>query len=213
MIRSAAVSRIQRLLGFRSDKATEIIDDLQTAQIELEAEGELPWFLLVEEVSIAVTSGDRTVAVPTGFIRQHEEGGLFLFDSTADEDEQWTQLEKATPETLRLAYQSGTGAPAAYTLVGSEFQIYPIPDDDYTLKLTKYYAKDDVLDTDIENEWLGKAHKLIIGVAGQKIAESLRDAGALQTFSSMEAEGRMELNTFQTAREEHGQVRQMGGKD
>lgn len=215
MNRAAAVASIQRLLGMRSDLEAEIILALQDAQVDLEAEPELPWFLVSEVSSITTTAAESRVPLPTDFIREAEEeegGGLFLFDSTADEDAQWVQLEKVNLKELRIAYQSSDGEPEAYALDDQYFRLGPIPDDTYTLKMV-FYQKDDLLDTNIENKWLAKAPELILGIAGRKMAEAIRDAGALQTFANMEARGRKRLEDFAVARQEEGRTRQMGGKD
>lgn len=215
MNRAAAVAQIQRLLGMRSDLETEIIQALQDAQVDLENEPTLPWFLVSEVSSVTTTPTESRVPLPVDFIREAEDedgGGLYLFDSTADEDEQWIKLEKATLNELRLAYQSTDGEPEAYALDDEYFRLAPIPDDTYTLKMV-FYQKDDLLDTNIENKWLEKAPELIIGIAGRKMAEAIRDAGALQTFANMEARGRKRLEDFAVARQEEGRTRQMGGKD
>lgn len=215
MNRAAAVAQIQRLLGMRSDLETEIIQALQDAQVDLESEPELPWFLVSEVSSTTTTPAESRVPLPTDFIREapeEEGGGLFLYDSTADEDEQWTPLEKVSLNVIRQAYQSTDGEPEVYALDDEYFRLAPIPDDTYTLKMV-FYQKDDILDTNIENKWLAKASELIIGIAGRKVAEAVRDAGALQTFANMEVRGRKRLEDFAVARQEEGRTRQMGGKD
>lgn len=215
MLRAVAVAQIQRLLGMRSDLEAEIILELQNAQVDLESEPTLPWFLVSEVSSTTTTADEGRVPLPTDFIREAEEedgGGLYWFDSTADEDEQWRQLEKATLNEIRAAYQSSTGEPEAYAIDDEYFRLGPIPDDTYTLKMV-FYQKDDTLNTNIENKWLAKAPELIVGVAGRKIAEAIRDAGALQIFANMEARGRKRLLDYATARQEEGRTRQMGGKD
>lgn len=215
MNRATAVSTIQQLLGFRSDLETQIITALQAAQTDLEEEAELPWFLISEVSQITTTIGESRVPLPTDFIKEAEEedgGGLYLFDSTADEDEQWTPLEKVNLSAIRAAYQSGDGEPEVYALDDQYFRLGPIPDDAYVLKMV-FYQADDTLATNIENKWLARASELLIGVAGRKIAESVRDAGALQTFANMEARGRKRLMDFNVARREEGRTRQMGGKD
>lgn len=215
MNRATAVSTIQQLLGFRSDLETEIITALQQAQVELEAEAELPWFLVSEVSQITTTVDESRVPLPTDFIKEASEeegGGLFLFDSAADEDEQWTPLEKVNLSAIRAMYQSSDGTPAVYALDDQYFRLGPIPDDAYVLKMI-FYQKDDILDSNIENKWLSKAPEILVGIAGRKIAEAVRDAGALQTFANMEARGRKRLEDFAVARQEEGRTRQMGGKD
>lgn len=215
MDRAAAVTRIQRILGMRSDLETEIIDALKDAQVELEQLPELPWFLITEVSSIATVSGESRVPIPADFIREvprDEDGGLFWFDSTAAVDEQWIELEKIGLNTLRNAYQSKSGPPEAYALDALYYRIGPTPDDAYTLKQV-YYAKDDVLSTNIENKWLLHAAQLMIGRAGQKVAAPVRDPAAQAEFQRLEAQGMDLLLRENVARQEEGRTRQMGGKD
>ena len=48
-------------------------------------------------------------------------------------------LEYITPEMLdRLYGSNATGKPRAYTLIGDEIQLAPVPDSDYTLEMAFY---------------------------------------------------------------------------
>lgn len=212
MDRSAAVTRIQRELGFRTDLSTEIIAALQDAQVELEEAVELPWFLKDEGLSDMTTVADtQTVALPTGFIREFEDDALHIYDSTADEDEQWTPLVKDTMEYLRANYP-GSGTPVGYCLGVSSYFLFPIPDAIFNLRQV-FYKKDTTLATDVENLWLEHAHDLMIGVAGQKIARALRDRNALVEFEKMEQKARFRLFYSGEAREHENKRYAMGGED
>ena len=173
MDRDAAVARIQQGLGFRSDKAAEIVTALQDAQIELELRPTLPWFLKEPTVDITTVADTATVAYPTDFIMLQEDGALHYFDSSADTDEQYTKLKHGEKYQLRAAYQSATGVPAAYHNEPEEqqFRFFPIPDDAYTIRIEDYYKKDSALSAgSTENNWLIYAHEWLIGRAGRKIA-------------------------------------------
>ena len=215
MIRADAVTRVQRLLGFRSDLETEIIDALKDSQVELEQMAELPWFLKSEMASATTIVDETRIALPTDFIREvdaDEEGGLFYYVSTADEDERWVQLEKKELAAAIAAYQDAVGPPVVYSIDDAYVRVRPISDAVYTVKMI-YYYKDVVLDTNVENQWLKHAHELIIGKAGQKVAAAARDAAAMQAFVSMESNGMKRLETENVARVEVGRMRTMGGKD
>lgn len=212
MIRSEAVIRIQRDLGFRSDKESEIITALQDAQVELEKEAELPWFLLSGELSLVTVSGTETVAVPTGFLRESEKSPLYYYNSAAaNTDDIYTALAKDDLVLLRKELP-GAGAPQAYDLIDENFYIFPTPDAIYNLRIHAFIA-DDLLTSNIENQWLKHAHEFIIGIAGRKIASALRDKGAVQIFNAMETRGRDRLRRDILARDDVRRRYQMGGAD
>jgi hypothetical protein len=215
MLRSAAVSRIQQYLGFRSDKSAEIITALQDTQTEFEREAELPWFLRNDGANptLTLTISTYGVNLPTGFLREIDEdndGGVFYYNSTADDGEEWTQLEKMSEGAAREAYQDSTGAPEAYVLTETQLLVFPLADAAYILRFP-YYKADTTLGTDVENDWLKYAHELMIGNAGLKIAAALRDKDAIQIFAEMERRGRDRLMKENVSRQEANKVRIMGG--
>ena len=213
MTRSEAVARIQRLLGFRSDLDTAIVDALKDEQVKLEEAAFLPWFLLVEVASISTTATEERVPVPSDFIRESEQTALWYYDSSADEDARWNELKKADIDTLRNVYHDTTGAPQAYALDQKYFRIKPIPDDTYTLKLGSYFANATVLSSDVENVWLEHVPDLLLGKAGMKVATSIRDQVAYGQFQIMERDGRIEMIKQDTARDMANQRLVMGGED
>lgn len=212
MTRDQAVAQMQMILGFRSDKASELRTQLMYAQQNLESQEFLPWFLRSEVAYTTTTIDESRLALPDDFIREDEDEALFLYDADAEEDEQWTALEKADTDTLRSVYQSTTGAPEAYSITPDYFRIMPIADEEYTIKLV-YYAKDTVLSNDVENKWLKHASDWLMGAAGQPIAAGLRDTAALNIFRDMEARGRAAMIKASTAREAENRRYVMGGPD
>ena len=213
MTRSEAIARVHLHLGFRSNLDTEIIDALQDAQVTLEEDEFLPWFLLVEVASISTVADEERVPTPADFIRESEETALWFYDAAADEDERWNELEKADIDTLRNVYQDKTGEPEAYALDQRYFRIKPIPDAIYTLKLGSYYAQDTVLSSDVENNWLKHVPDLMIGRAGMKLASASRDQVAYQEFERMASRGMATLIKQNTAREMANRRLVMGGED
>ncbi len=212
MIRADAVSRIQIKLGFRSDQEANIIIALQDGQAKLELRPLLPWFLRTEMSSISTASGEERVILPTDFIREDEESALWYFDSTATDDaDKWNELIKDDQSVLRHVHP-GEGVPLNYSIHGTYFRIFPTPDAVYLLKLA-YYAKDTVLDTNVENLWLEHASDLMIGLAGKDMATALRDPDAIAIFKDMIAEGQEQL-TIDTEARRHENTRYIiGGLD
>lgn len=212
MTRDEAVTFIQQTLGFRTDKVAEIRLALQQAQTKLENQEFLPWFLISEISSTSLAIGESRVAVPDDFIREADEEALQWFNSTAEVDEQYVDLEKIDSDSQKAIYQSSTGEPEVYSLDGLYFRIAPIPDDTFTIKL-KYYQRDTALTTNITNKWLTYAHDWLIGEAGMRLAPGLRDKAAHGIFASMSAEGRAAAIKSSTAREVSNRRYVMGGVD
>lgn len=209
MTRDEAVSIIQQQLGFRSDLSTEIVTNLKLAQTMLETGPTRPWFLVTEVQTIETESGEQRVAVPASMLTEIDNARLVYVPD--DEEETSVDLKKDDYDQLEYDYrEEESGAPEAYALLGGYFRIFPLPDDDYTLKII-VYGQDDTLDSNVENGWLKWVPYALIGKAGAQIATALRDATALATFREWEREGRLALAGMDVAREVANRVLQMGG--
>jgi hypothetical protein len=193
MLRSEAITIIKRGLGFRQTQDSAIVAALKQVQRDLEAGKTLPNWMLVFDASIAVTAGTAVATLPAGFLRVHEDYPLY-----------WTNSENARVFIPRRnyteAYQafvaSGSEDDAATVMSsGSYPQVYvqrnkttiefiPTPTVTFTAFVT-YYKAGTILDSDVENVWLANAANYIIGLAGMQVAGDLRDAGALQKFTTM----------------------------
>jgi len=80
--------------------------------------------------SMETTSGQRYFNLPGGYIQMR---------NIQINTNPITPLEYITPEMLdRLYGSNSTGKPRAYTLIGDEIQLAPIPDSDYTLEMAFY---------------------------------------------------------------------------
>lgn len=173
MLRSEAIAIIRRGLGFRDDLEDDIVAALQEAQRLLEQGRTLPSWLKSEDQSFAVPSGSADVALPTDFLREVD-GETFHYTDTATADRVF--LEKfidlnLLKQTLDVS-DTDPGKPLAYYLRKATVGIYPERNGAFTLTWS-YYAKAQVLSTDIENAWLAKAPEALIGRAGMVICEAL----------------------------------------
>ena len=80
--------------------------------------------------SMETTAGQRYFNLPGGYLQMRN----MQINSNPI-----TPLEYITPEMLDRLYGSDTtGKPKAYTLIGDEIQLAPIPDSDYTLEMAFY---------------------------------------------------------------------------
>lgn len=194
---SEAVSRIQRKLGYRTDKADEILEELNDAQLTLEmgvpspyGKGTFtPWFLISEVASAATEAGEERIAIPTDFRGEIEGFQLYYFNEDAEDDENaWVRLTKLDEAQARAYSPPPTDTdllPAGYWYSGGYWRIVPTPNAERLLKII-YSGADTVLTTtpDITNRWLTYAPWVLIGAAGVSMAGSLRDATAQQFFQA-----------------------------
>lgn len=218
MTRDEAVSEIQTQLAFRTTLASTIIGHLKQAQSDLELAPTLPWFLVSEDSYKDTVSGEQRVPVPLDFLDETDEAVLRYVPTTPSADAPEVDLFKDNYDDLRKAYMDPStgilkvGPPEAYALLGGYFRVFPTPDAAYRLKMI-YYAEDDVLDTNIENQWLKYSPLLLIGKAGKKIAMGpLRDQVAYGVFDSWEKEGRSLLVTREVTRDNSNKTLQVGGR-
>lgn len=181
MLRDAAITIIKRGLGFLSSTTHDdaIVDVLKEAQAAREGARSLPWFLLQEDQTIALTEGTRAYALPTGFLREDID---FNPVSVEDADDELSILGPlGYDEAMALYAQDKEGIPEVYCIRASTLEIFPLPDADYTFKWS-YYKADTVLDTNIENLWLEHVPYVLIADAGFKMAMDLRDEAATAIF-------------------------------
>jgi len=213
MNRDDAVGRIQRVLGFRGDRSTEIIDALQDAQIDLELRRPLPWFLKTEVAAEDTVANEERVALPTDFLEEWDDDALWYFDSAADDEDKWTLLQKEDLQTLRSDPDlAGSDKPLFYAYDGLYFRIFPTPDAIYPLRMI-YFQQDTLLTSNIENLWLKNIPTLIIGEAGLKMTTPFRDPIAATEFTRMRAEGTSSLVVATESKQHTNRRYVMGGPD
>lgn len=183
MDRDTAVSHIKEGLGFRTDLDDRIVLRLQRVQDLLEQGKTLPWFLIEEGVTIAVTAGNDAT-IPDGFIREVEyEHALHYRES----------LTTAPVYLRKVGYDEGLDeygdasdgdVPVAYSIRKTTFRLFPRTTAAVTL-YWDYYKRADPLTSNIENPWLANSPWLLIGNAGASIAKTLRNKGAESEFTEV----------------------------
>ena len=114
----------------RSDLTSVIPDFITLAESKLNRVLRLR--TMQKRVSTTTTASDPFVDVPNDFL----ESVQFFVDSDPN-----AILDYVNPTEIELDnIREASGKPKQYTIVGNEFQLNPIPDTTYTLKLT-YFAK------------------------------------------------------------------------
>jgi len=152
-----------------------IVDALQEAQRDLEAGHTLPRFLVKEDQTLALNAGTHTVALPADFIREDDDA-LPHFTQAPDsrvnfiERKYYTDALKANLVTPSQV----TTFPKVYVIRQSVIDFITTADKNYTI-LWNYYAKDQILSSNIQNLWLLNAPEWLLGEAGMRLAMDKRD--------------------------------------
>ena len=114
----------------RSDLTSRIPDFITLAEARVNRE--LRIRAMENRATMTTTSGQRYFALPARYVQMRN----FQLNTNPI-----TPLEYITPEMLDRLYGSDTsGKPKAYTLLGDEIQLAPIPDSTYTVEMA-YYEK------------------------------------------------------------------------
>ena len=173
MIRSAFITLVGQRLGKRTSLDDVILSEMDMAQqTVLERNGILtPWFIETEVAQVSTTAGEERVPIPSDFAKEKEEGGLFIYDGSAEQP--WVRLDKDAYDYIVLKYQDSPGVPEMYSLGGMYFRVRPIPLDVYTLKMV-YFATQTLpsaLASDGENVWLKYAPDWFAAEVCKMVAE------------------------------------------
>ena len=215
MTRDEGVALIKQQLSFRTTLDSAIVTWLQFAQTNLEAAPTKPWFLVSEDSFTNLTVDEERVPLPTDFLQEVEEA-TFKYRPDDYPTESEVDLKKDEYDQLRKDFVGvEAGPPQAYALLGDYFRVFPLPDDDYQVRLI-YYKRDTLLTTNVENGWLKHVPLLLLGSAGKLIGSGpLRDKGAMDIFDEWVRTGMALLTSQNEAREmanRSGNQMQIGGR-
>ena len=215
MIRDTAVDILMGRLGSRNSTVLRqsIIDEMVFVQENvLEGRPELPWFLLTDTVSINTVADTVSVATPTGFLMEWEEGELFLQETDGSETalikDDWDLLKS---ETLL----DGTGKPTHYDLAGDNFLFRKTPDAVYEIQQRYYKSALSLAGVygdaaNIENAWLKDASDWIIAETGVVVSsQRLQSDKMAQMFMKQSDLAMKRVMTKHVARIESNKIRKM----
>lgn len=201
MLLSEAITLLKFRLGSRTDADlnTTIPIEMGQAQTELEHSGEPPWFLLSDDTLLNTVAADRKLSVPLDFLLEADEDCLWVQDTAGN----FSPLEKGELDASLLYWGATQGLPSGYALAGQYFQLFPIPDQVYTIRM-KYYAADTspaTMATTATNLWLTWAADLLLARTGRRMATYLRDTELAQVFLAEESQAVERLRKETAARE------------
>lgn len=223
-----AITEVQQIIGWRSDKSDEITRALAYSQTEREKPGKTyPWWLRTTG-TITTVVGQQNYSIPAAYIQDSEEqdGNIYYYTGTVLKS-RTVFLRKRNFEDAQIAYfgrwpgqtgdvtdQSATiqnGVPIDYVLTESEVLLYPTPDAVYSYRW-KYWGKAAAQAIGAENAWLLNAPWVLIGEAAQKIASDIGYKEGAANAAAILATA--EQNMFRSVihRQEAGRKRSMGSK-
>lgn len=207
MTKAELVTLLGWRLGDRDDMAGRIDAELDFVQdYVLEAKEWIPWFLLSEELSMAVAAGVRAVSLPPDFLAEEENSSLWLQLA----DGSTVELEKMDFDVAARKYV-GTGQPVVYARKGLNYQLFPIPELDYAL-LHHYYQKDVRIKTVADSKWLEHAGDVVAAEVGKVLAEKhIKDGQAAAGFAADAQAAWNRLYHKHISLQEVNQGRSMGG--
>jgi len=172
----------------RSDLTTQIAYWINEARKQI-ADGSLPikglgWHRfswLYQNTLQALTSGTDLYDWPDGCIDE-----ISIFYPTRDKP-----LHKVVdPARMDALYydgssSTGTGEPTDYCLRGTQYQVYPIPDGDYTLYL-RYYGLPDDLSVSTDEKVIDTKHpELVLNAATLLGAIYLHDRELIELYADL----------------------------
>ena len=209
MDRSAALTIIKNRLGNIQGTAHDslIVTNMQLVQETVMEGGDFkPWFLRSLDQALVTITDTRDVATPTGFLEEIESSVSMWY---LDSDGAYNEVEKEDFFDLRDLYGVTEGSPKKYALSNESFQIFPLPDAVYNLRLDAY-VRDTALTTNIENNWLKYGADWVIAETARQTAMDLQYQKLGQNFEQDSAKARARLYVQHVSREEAGRTRKMG---
>jgi hypothetical protein len=204
-----AVANVAKKLGNRTDLDSSIEAEMQLAQVELETARMLPWWMLKEYYTDLAADATK-IEVPTGFLREYEEGALWVEDTTAST---FTVLQKTSLDVLRRveATDESDEVPEYYALVGMEFHVAPPAASQTRLRIVCYTKGETLANPTDTNVWLDNNPEMLIAKTGMRMAQYLRSTELFAMFQSQYIEATQAQEIVNVAREMDNFEGFMGG--
>lgn len=234
MLLDTAISEVQQICGWRSDKVAEIIRALSYAQTEREKPNRTyPWFLRKENpTAITTIVGQPQYSIPSDYIEDTEEvdGNLFYYTLQIPAS-RTIFLKKQSFKNAQIRYYGewpyvytnppgaildtgsyiAPGVPREYYLGDTFVLLYPRPDAVYQISW-RYWATDAAQALGQENKWLKNAPWVLIGHAATKLCMDLGYQQGQQTGQQVMQSAEENLFRAVIGRSEAGRRRNMGSR-
>ena len=159
----------------RTDLTSQITDFIRFAELRLRRELRIRQML--KSVTSTTTSGDSTVELPSDFLEIRD----FVVVATPLQP-----LTYSSPSVFsRNARTTDSGKPLDYTILANEFQLAPIPDSAYTVKLLYYSAPEFLSDTNTSNAFMANAPDALLYAALLEAEPYLMNDARINTWGTM----------------------------
>lgn len=159
----------------RTDLTSQITDFIRFAELRLRRELRIRQML--KSVTSTTTSGDSTVELPSDFLEIRD----FVVVAT-----QLQPLTYSSPSVFsRNARTTDSGKPLDYTILANEFQLAPIPDSEYTVKLLYYSAPEFLSDTNTSNAFMANAPDALLYASLLEAEPYLMNDARINTWGTM----------------------------
>lgn len=159
----------------RSDLTSQIPDFIRLAEDRLRRELRIRQMLKV--VTTTTTSGDSTISLPSDFLQ--------LRDIHIDGSPVSTVTYQSPSAFFRNARTAEAGIPVFYTILASEFQLAPIPDSNYTVRMLYYAAPPYLSDSNSSNMFLANCVDALLYSTLAEAEPYLMNDARLATWASL----------------------------
>ena len=159
----------------RTDLTDQIPDFIRFAELRLRRELRIRQML--KSVTTATTGGDSTVELPSDFLEIRD------FAVVTNPIQPLTYSSPAV--FSRNTRSTESGKPLDYTILASEFQLAPVPDGTYTLKLLYFAAPTFLGDTNSSNVFIANAPDALLYASLLEAEPYIMNDARINTWGTM----------------------------
>lgn len=159
----------------RTDLTTQIPDFIRLAETRLRRDLRIRQML--KSVTTATVAGDETVELPSDFLEVRD----FVVVGNPVQP-----LNYYSPSAFNRNTRSWeSGKPLDYTVLANDFQLAPIPDSNYTVKMFYFASPVFLSDTNTSNAFLANTPDALLYGALLEAAPWLMDDARINTWGTM----------------------------
>jgi hypothetical protein len=159
----------------RSDLATQIPDFIRLAELRLRRDLRIRQML--KSVTTATVAGDSTVELPSDFLEVRD----FVVIGNPVQP-----LNYSSPSAFNRNTRSWEiGKPLDYTILANDFQLAPVPDAVYTVKMLYFASPTFLSDSNTSNVFLANTPDALLYAALLEAEPYLMNDARLNTWGSM----------------------------
>lgn len=169
----------------RSDLTSQIPDFIRLCELRLRRDLRIRQML--KSVTTSTTASDSTVELPSDFLEARD---LVVVGNPVQ------PLSYLSPSLFnRNARAADAGKPLDYTILANDFQLAPIPDAVYTIKLLYYSAPTFLSDSNTSNAFLANCPDLLLYGSLIEAEPYLMNDPRIQTWIALFNRGLTSLTT------------------